>query len=114
MSAYSATKAAQVGFVEALRTEFAGTLIHVSVVYPISTETEFRAAMERDYGHSVSGLGPKQSVDPVARAIVRCVKRPRPEIYPYAPSRALAILNAVAPGLADKLVRKYGRRREVR
>ncbi len=111
MSGYSATKAAQVGFAEALRTEFAGTDIHVSVVYPVSTETEFRHAMQRDYGHSVAGLGPKQSVDRVAAAIVACVKRPRPEVYPHATSRGLAILNAVAPGFTDSLVRKYGRRR---
>ncbi|OFW05069.1 MAG: hypothetical protein A3H96_06060 [Acidobacteria bacterium RIFCSPLOWO2_02_FULL_67_36] len=113
MSAYGATKAAQVGFVEALRTEFVGTGIHVSVVYPISTETEFRSAMERDYGHSVSGLGPRQSVDHVARAILECVRKPRPEVYPHGPSRALAVLNAVAPAFADKLVKKYGRRREI-
>jgi NAD(P)-dependent dehydrogenase (short-subunit alcohol dehydrogenase family) len=111
MSAYSATKAAQVGFAEGLRAEFAGTGIHVSVVYPVSTTTEFRQAMERDFGHSVSGLGPKQSVDEVARAVVACIRRPRPEVYPHALSRGLAILNAVAPGWSDRLVRKYGRRR---
>jgi short-subunit dehydrogenase len=112
MSGYSATKAAQVGFAESLRTEFSGTPIAVSVVFPVSTETEFRSAMRRDYGHSVSGLGPKQSVDDVARAIVACVRKPRPEVYPHAKSRALTIVNAVAPGLTDKVVRKYGRRRE--
>jgi short-subunit dehydrogenase len=111
MSGYSATKAAQVGFAEALRAEFAGTGIHVSVILPISTATEFRAAMERDYGHSVSGLGPKQSTDDVARAIAACLRSPRPEVYPYVKSRALVIANAVAPGLTDRLVRKYGRRR---
>jgi short-subunit dehydrogenase len=113
MSGYSATKAAQAGFAESLRSEFAGTDIHVSCVFPISTATEFRDAMTRDYGHSVSGLGPKQSVDQVARAIVACVRRPRPEVYPHAKSRALVVLNAVAPELTDRLVRKYGRRREV-
>lgn len=112
MSGYSATKAAQVGFAEGLRAEFAGSDIHVSVVFPVSTETEFRHAMERDYGHSVSGLGPKQSVEGVAGAIVKCVRRPRPEVYPHAASRGLAVINAVAPGFADTLVRKYGRRRE--
>jgi short-subunit dehydrogenase len=111
MSAYSATKAAQVGFAEGLRAEFAGTDIHVSVVYPVSTTTEFRHAMERDYGYSVSGLGPKQSVEEVARAVVACVRRPRPEVYPHALSRALAVLNALAPGFTDTVVRKYGRRR---
>jgi short-subunit dehydrogenase len=114
MSAYSATKAAQVGFAEALRAEFAGTGIHVSVVFPVSTETEFRHAMERDFGHSVSGLGPKQSMEDVARAMVRCIRRPRPEVYPMAKARALAIVSAIAPGRADRLVKKYGRRREVR
>jgi len=112
MSGYSATKAAQVGFAESLRAEFSGSGIHVSLVYPISTETEFRHAMARDYGHAVTGLGPKQSMDDVARAIVACVRRPRPEVYPHRLSKALAVVNAVAPGLADRLVRKYARRRD--
>jgi NAD(P)-dependent dehydrogenase (short-subunit alcohol dehydrogenase family) len=112
MSAYSATKAAQVGFVESLRGEFAGTAIHASVVLPVSTETEFRHAMERDFGHSVSGLGPRQPPDAVARALVRCVRHPVAEVYPHAASRGLAILNALSPGLTDRLVRKYGRRRD--
>ena len=114
MSGYSATKAAQAAFAESLRSEFAGTDIHVSAVFPISTETEFRHAMERDFGHHVSGLGPKQSMDDVARAIVGCIRRPRPEVYPHRLSRALAIINAVAPSLTDRLVRRFGRRRTVR
>ena len=113
MSGYSATKAAQVGFAESLRTEFWGSDIHVSVVYPVSTETGFRDAMTRDYGHAVAGLGPRQPVDDVARAIVACLRRPRPEVYPHRISKALAIVNAVAPGFTDRLVRKYGRRRGV-
>ena len=112
MSGYSATKAAQAAFAESLRTEFAGSAIHVSAVFPISTETEFRHAMQRDFGHSVSGLGPKQSMDDVARAIVACVRHPRPEVYPHRISRALTILNAVAPSYTDRLVKKYGRRRQ--
>ena len=112
MSGYSATKAAQVGFAESLRTEFAKTAIHVSVVFPVSTDTEFKAAMQRDYGHTVSGLGPKQPVDAVAAAIVGCVRRPRPEVYPHAKSRGLAILNVVAPGFTDRLVERYGRKRD--
>ena len=114
MSGYSATKAAQVGFAESLRSEFAGTGISVSVVYPVSTETEFRHAMQRDYGHSVTGLGPKQSMDDVARAVVACVRSPVAEVYPHRISRGLAILNAVAPAFTDRMVRKYGRRREAR
>lgn len=114
MSGYSATKAAQVGFAESLRAEVAGSDIHVSVVFPISTTTEFRSAMDRDYGHSVSGLGPKQTADDVARAVVRCIERPRPEVYPYGRARLLSILNVVAPSFTDHFVRRFGRRRDVR
>jgi short-subunit dehydrogenase len=112
MSGYSATKAAQIGFAESLRTELVGTDIHVSVVLPVSTETEFREAMARDYGHHVRGLGPKQSAATVARAVVDCIRKPRAEVYPHPKSRALTIVNALAPAFADRLVQKYGRRRE--
>jgi NAD(P)-dependent dehydrogenase (short-subunit alcohol dehydrogenase family) len=112
MSGYSATKAAQVGFAESLRSEFAGTGIHVSVVLPVSTESEFREAMARDYGHHVSGLGPRQPAQHVARAVVDCVRTPKAEVYPHFPSRGLTIINALAPGFTDRLVRRYGRRRE--
>jgi short-subunit dehydrogenase len=113
MGAYTATKAAQAGLAESLRAEFAGTPIHVTCVYPVSTPTEFIDAMARDYGHRISGLGPKQSVDDVARAIVGCVERPRPEVYPHRLSRGLAVLNALVPAFTDRFVRKYGRRRVV-
>ncbi len=113
MSGYSATKAAQTAFAESLRSEFAGSGIHVSAIFPISTQTEFRHAMARDFGHSVSGLGPEQSMDDVAKAIVSCIRRPRPEVYPHRLSRALAIINAVAPSFTDRLVTKYGRSRKV-
>jgi short-subunit dehydrogenase len=112
MSGYTATKAAQAGFAESLRSEFAGTAISVSIVFPVSTETEFRHAMERDYGQGVAGLGPKQHVGVVAAAVVACVHKPRAEVYPHAMSRGLATLNVLAPAFTDRLVRKYGRRRK--
>jgi short-subunit dehydrogenase len=111
MSGYSATKAAQIGFAEALRVELAGTGIHVSLVFPVSTVTEFHDAMRRDFGHAVSGLGPKQTADAVARSIAWCLERPRVEVYPLWKSRALVLLNTLAPGFTDRVVEKYGRRR---
>lgn len=113
MGGYTATKAAQAGLAESLRAEFFGTPIHVSCVYPVSTPTEFIEAMARDYGHRISGLGPKQTADEVADAIVACVRRPRPEVYPHRIARGLAILNALAPAFTDRFVRKYGRHRVV-
>jgi short-subunit dehydrogenase len=114
MSAYSATKAAQAGFAESLRAEFAGTDIHVSVVFPISTVTEFREAMERDYGYSVAGLGPRQKPEHVARRVAACLERPRPEVYPYRRAKLLGIVSLVAPAFTDRFVGRFRRRRESR
>jgi hypothetical protein len=48
----------------------------------------------------------------VAAAIVDCIRRPRAEVYPHGKSRLLAILNSLAPAFTDRVVRKYGRRRD--
>ena len=109
-SVYSATKSAQVGLIEGLRAEFFGTKIHASIVYPISTATEFHAAIKRDFGHEVHGRGPKQSADDVARAVVECIRHPKAEVYPYPRAWWLAVLSVVAPATADRLVQKYSRR----
>lgn len=111
MSAYCATKFAQIGLAEALRAELAGTAIRVSIICPVATTTEFLEAMKRNFGHSVSGLGPKQTPSDVARAVVSCLKRPRAEVYPYFAARGLVLLNVLAPGFTDRLVQKYGRHR---
>ncbi|SRR5581483_9048287 len=108
--AYSATKFAQTGLAEALRAELLGTSVHVSAVYPVSTETEFRDVIAKEQGYRVRGHGPRQSAEHVAQAIVRCLKHPTPEVYPHWPSRLLVILNALAPRLSDYIIRRFGRR----
>ena len=69
-SVYAATKAAQIGFIEGLRAEFAGTNMHASLVYPVGTATEFHDAIRLNYGQTVGPVGPRQPADVVARAIV--------------------------------------------
>jgi len=110
VGAYAATKFAQVGLAECLRAEFVGTDIHVTVVYPISTETEFFQVMTRESGHATRAAGPRQSAERVADAIARAIERPTPEVYPYRLAKWLAIINAVAPGLSDRLVKRWGRK----
>lgn len=109
MGPYSATKFAQAGLAECLRAEFQGTAIHVSIVYPISTDTEFFDEMTRKSGFATRAQGPRQSPDDVAEAIARAVRKPVPEVYPHKPSRALAVLNAIAPGFCDRLTKRWGR-----
>lgn len=109
-SVYAATKAAQIGLIEGIRAEVYGTNIHASVVYPVSTRTEFRDAIKRDYGQEATGRGPQQSAASVARAILDCIRNPRPEVYPYGRAKWLAVVSVIAPALADKLVQKYARK----
>jgi NADP-dependent 3-hydroxy acid dehydrogenase YdfG len=101
-AAYAATKAAQVSLTESLRLELRGTGIAACSVHPVSTETEFaEVAARASAGRRGGPVGPRQSADAVARAIVGCARRPRPEVYPYPLSRAAVWLNALAPGLVD-------------
>jgi NADP-dependent 3-hydroxy acid dehydrogenase YdfG len=109
MGGYSATKFAQVGLAECIRSEVAGSDIHVSIVYPVSTPTEFHDVMARESGAVSQARGPKQTVDAVADAIARTIERPAAEVYPYWKSRGLVWLNAFAPGVCDRFVKKFGR-----
>jgi short-subunit dehydrogenase len=111
LGAYAATKFAQAGLAECLRAEVAGSGIYVSVVYPVSTDTEFFDVMSRETGTPVTRAhGPRQDAAFVADAIARTIDHPAPEVYPYAWSRALVWLNAAAPGVCDRFVQRFGRR----
>src|SRR4051812_35487956 len=110
MGAYAATKFAQVGLAECMRAELRGTGIDVSVVFPVSTETEFFEVMTKRSGFATRAGGPRQSAAAVADAIARGLRKPVPEIYPFRGARGLVLLNAVAPGLTDRIVKRWGRK----
>lgn len=106
-AAYSASKAAQHHFCRAMRMELRPYRIEVASVHPITTETQFfpRAA-------AYSGVDPSRAAshmprwfvqrpETVARAIVRCLRRPRPEVWTSATTRVLAGLMTIFPRLMD-------------
>jgi NAD(P)-dependent dehydrogenase (short-subunit alcohol dehydrogenase family) len=109
-SGYAASKAAQVSLSEALRVELSGTGVSVCCVHPIGTETEFRDRLAQASGASIKGIGPQQKASAVARTVLRCVRHPRPEAYPFPPSRALVWLNAFFPAWVDRLAARSARR----
>jgi short-subunit dehydrogenase len=102
-AAYVASKFAVMGLSEALRMEVGREGIHVTAVCPIGTATEFHDLEVNRLGVSGRG-GPIQSAEHVARAIVRALRRPRPEVHPYPPARLLFLMNELAPGLVDRLM----------
>ena len=109
MGAYSATKFAQVGLAECLRAELQGSGISLSLVYPVSTETDFFKVMTAESGFATRAAGPRQSAETVADAIAGVIEKPRPEVYPYRKARGLAVLAVLAPAFCDRLVKKWGR-----
>jgi short-subunit dehydrogenase len=105
-SAYAASKFGLTGLTESLRQEVRRHGIHVSLVLPIYTATEFHAGEIRRA--EPPRAGPAQSAETVSRAIVGCLRRPRPEVYTFTPARMFAVLGVVAPRLSDWLVsRRY-------
>lgn len=87
-SAYTATKAAQNHIGRAMNLELRGTGVRASTIHPVGTKTEFfdTAKTNSEPGnHSLGDHAPSwamQSADTVARAIVRCLRRPRSEVWP--------------------------------
>jgi NAD(P)-dependent dehydrogenase (short-subunit alcohol dehydrogenase family) len=103
-SAYGATKFAQIGISEALRLELWKSGIYVSVVCPVVTETEFfDVVAARSARRRPRFSGPVQTPEHVANCILHCIRRPRPEVFPFTPARIYTVLGAISPRLADRL-----------
>ena len=109
---YSATKFALQGITESLRVEVAGSGIDVSIINPGATETEFGDNIRLgDVTRKFKAMGRIQPAEEVAEAIVRCIKTPKAEVYPYRFGRFFAWASAVAPGLVDKIMMRFFRDR---
>ena len=103
-AAYSASKFAMRGFSEALRRELADTVVRVHYVAPRATKTALATdrvrALNADLG---VGMDTPQTV---AAAIVRALREERREVLLGLPERLVAKLNAIAPSLVDRSLRK--------
>ncbi|MBL9033012.1 MAG: SDR family oxidoreductase [Phycisphaerae bacterium] len=112
--AYSATKAAQDHVARAMRIELAGTGVFVSSVHPIGTRTELFDLMEARSGQKRALRSPVSLMQPperVAHAIVRCLRRPRGEVWTSAPARWAFALSGLFPTLTDAILRRATRPR---
>ncbi len=107
---YAATKFAVSALSEALRVELQEAGIHVSNICPVGTATEFFDTAGARSPMTYKPTGPIYTPEQVAAKILRCVRRPRPEVLIYPPTRFLVILNALAPGLVDRGLLSYWKR----
>ncbi len=103
---YGATKAAQDQIAGALRAEVHRDNIHVTSVHPIGTRTELfdvvaELSPRRRDGEGDASLNTPdlfiQTPQHVARCIVRCLRRPRPEVWPSNATRFGVALTTAFP-----------------
>ena len=84
----------------------------MSIISPAATQTEFGDNVRHgDVTAKFKAMGHIQSAGEVATAIVRCIKQPKAEVYPYGVSRLLVWANALAPSIVDKVLMRVLRER---
>jgi NADP-dependent 3-hydroxy acid dehydrogenase YdfG len=103
---YGATKAAQNGFLHALRHELSGTGIGVTGVYPGEVKTHLHDddrshARMPDWYRAGAAIAPSR----VASEIVAAVERERAAVYVPPVTRLLRIAHGLSPKLADRMLR---------
>lgn len=101
---YSASKFAIRGFTEAMRRELASSSVRLHYVSPRATRT----ALSTD---RISAMNAELKVatdepDTVALAIEKTLRRSRRECYLGRPERFFALINAVLPGLVDRMLHR--------
>ncbi|MBL0922628.1 MAG: SDR family NAD(P)-dependent oxidoreductase [Phycisphaerales bacterium] len=108
--AYSATKAAQHHVGRAMRLELAPHNVFVSTVHPVGTRTEFFDVVAEQSGAStLVKHSPDLFVQPasrVASAVVRCLKRPRPEVWTSQLVRLGMSIGGAIPRTADLFIKR--------
>jgi len=114
--AYSATKAAQAHVCRAMNIELKAHSIRVSSVHPIGTETEFsqasaeRRGERREKAHTNTPGMFMQPPERVAKAVIRCLSKPKPEVWTSFTMRTMSGFITMFPSLGDAVMRRAVRR----
>ena len=112
--AYCASKSAIEVFGKSMRMELKSSNINVSTLHPIGTRTEFFKSSESRSGTTHSSfeeLAPSWLMQPperVANAVVKCLRKPKPEIWTSLFMRIVSTLFSAFPRLAQFFTSRFG------
>ena len=111
-SVYAATKYGLRGFTEALRRELSPVGVQVSGIYPSGVKTEFRGRRGATRGSRIRTPDSlRMDAEQVAQAVLRLIRRPRRALVIPGMMRLAAGMNAVFPGLVDRVIEAWFARR---
>jgi short-subunit dehydrogenase len=100
-----------------MRLELRGTGVRVSTVHPVLTSTEFsHALLERTGKHerldNPASRGFVQPPETVANAVVKCLKKPKGEVWTSLSTRLAFALATAFPGAADLALARFASNRD--
>lgn len=101
MGPYAASKAAQHRLATAMRAELKPDNIKVTSVHPVGTKTEFFDVAKSEGSSSNTPDAFSQTAEQVAQAVVRSLKRPKPEVWPMWPARFAVALGVAFPSFSS-------------
>jgi short-subunit dehydrogenase len=106
---YGATKAGLVAFTQSLRVEYRGRGIRASVICPGFTEEGgIYEEIKADIGRGTPRVIGATTVDAVARATLRAIRKDQPEVIVNDPPvRPFLVAAAMFPRLGEWLLRKF-------
>ena len=105
-AAYSATKAAQRMFAEALRHELCGTGVSVTTVYPGEIRTSLHDHEGTQMPQWYRGGPHAASAEALATRIVTAIERDSRHLHYRPVVKHMGILNGLSPGIADRVLRR--------
>ncbi|WP_164019120.1 SDR family NAD(P)-dependent oxidoreductase [Pyxidicoccus trucidator] len=111
LSAYTAAKHATLGWAKALRLELHGTGIQVSNVLVPSVATPMFDHAPTQFGKKPVPVPPTYDVDLIARAVVKCARKPgRTEVPVFLQGSLVLWMDRVAPFVGNLILGRYGAR----
>jgi short-subunit dehydrogenase len=111
--AYCASKSALEAFAKSMRMELKKDDIYVSTVHPIGTHTEFFDSSANRSGKTKSDFATQspswlmQPPQKVADAVLKCLRKPKPEVWTSLPMRLVSTWFSAFPRIAAFFVTKF-------